>query len=108
MDHDAAEPLLLEQAAAFFDDLRSAAGNAPSGKVIDKAEHFAVVQGREWLRSSLEAIVQERIHEVEQEEKKRYEVLLRRNISRNVFKIGWGALDQANSIYTTFFIVINR
>jgi len=70
MDHDVAKQLFLEQAAAFFDDLRAAAGNAPYGKVIDKAEHFAVVQGRELLRSTLEAVVQERIREVDQEEKK--------------------------------------
>jgi len=62
--------LFLEQAAAFYDDMKSAASNAPYGQVIDKAEAFAVVQGRELIRSSLEAIVQERITEVEQEQKK--------------------------------------
>jgi hypothetical protein len=62
--------LFLEQAAAFYDDMKSAASNAPYGQVIDKAEAFALVQGRELIRSSLEAIVQERITEVEQEQKK--------------------------------------
>ena len=61
--------LFLEQAAAFYDDMKAAASNAPYGQVIDKAEAFAVVQGRELIRSSLEAIVQERITEVEQEQK---------------------------------------
>ena len=70
MDHDIAKEFFLEQAAAFFDDLRAAANNAPYGKVIDKAELFAVEQGRELIRSSLEAIVQESITQVEQEQKK--------------------------------------
>ena len=46
------------------------AGNASYGKVIDKAEHFAVTQGRELLRSSSEGVVQERINDVGQDEKK--------------------------------------
>ena len=36
--------LFLEQAAAFYDDMKAAASNAPYGQVIDKTEAFAVVQ----------------------------------------------------------------
>jgi len=70
MDHEAAKQLFLEQAAAFYDDMKSAAGTAPHGQVIDKAEAFAVVAGRELIRRSLESVIQERITEVEQEQKK--------------------------------------
>ena len=69
MDHDAGKTLFLEQAAAFYDDLKSAASHAPYGKVIDKAELFAIVAGRELIRSSLEAVIQGQITEVEQEQK---------------------------------------
>jgi len=79
MDHDVAKQLFLEQASAFFDDLQAAAKHAPYGKIIDKAELLAVEQGRELIRGSLESIVQESITQVEQEQKKRHNVLLRRN-----------------------------
>ena len=39
-----AKQLFLEQAAAFYDDMKAAASNAPYGQVIDKAEAFAVVR----------------------------------------------------------------
>ena len=70
MAHEAAKALFLEQAAAHDDDLKSAAENASYGKVLDKAELFAIVQGREWFRRSLETVIQERITDVEQEQKK--------------------------------------
>ena len=50
---------LLEQAKAFVRDLRAAAQHAPYGKVVQRAETVAVLQGRELVRQSLEAIVQE-------------------------------------------------
>ena len=78
MDHEAAKTLFLEQAAAYYDDLKSAADNAPYGKVIDKAELFAIVQGRELICRSREAVVQERIIETGQEQKKRHNAFLRR------------------------------
>ena len=79
MDNDIAKQLFLEQASAFYDDLKAAVGNASFGKVLDKAEHFVVTQGRELLHGSLETIMQEQINEVGQEQKKRHNVLLRRN-----------------------------
>lgn len=68
MDHDAAKKLFLEQAAAYYDELNAAAENAPYGKVLAKAETFAVTQGRELLRKSLEQIVQ---NQAEHEDKKK-------------------------------------
>ena len=53
------ERLLLEQAKAFIRDLRAAAQNAPHGKVIQRADAFTLLHGREFLRQTLEAIVQE-------------------------------------------------
>jgi hypothetical protein len=61
--------LLLEQAKAFIRDLRASAQNAPYGKVIQRAEAFAVCQGRELVRQSLEAIVQEQNDLLEKKKK---------------------------------------
>jgi hypothetical protein len=57
--HDENEKLFLEQAKAYYRDLRKAAQNAPYGKIIDHADAFAFQQGRELIRKSLEQIVQE-------------------------------------------------
>ena len=56
---DEAEALFLEQAKAYFRDLRQTAQNAPYGKIIAHADAFAVQHGRELIRKSLENIVQE-------------------------------------------------
>jgi hypothetical protein len=53
------ERLFLEQARASYRDLRQAAQNAPSGKIIHHADAFAFHKGRELLQTSLEGIVQE-------------------------------------------------
>ena len=70
MKNDAAKKLFLEQAAAYYDELAAAAPNAPYGKVLAQAEAFAVTQGRELLRKSLENIVQEQAKNIENDEKK--------------------------------------
>ncbi len=44
---DESEALFLEQAKAYFRDLRQAAQNAPYGKIIANADAFAVQHGRE-------------------------------------------------------------
>ena len=49
MENDAAKKLFLEQAAAYYDELKLAAENAPYGRILANAEAFAVVQGRELL-----------------------------------------------------------
>jgi hypothetical protein len=53
------DALLLEQAQAIIRELRAAARNAPYGKIIQRAEAFAVEHGREFTRQALETIVQE-------------------------------------------------
>ena len=51
--------LLLEHAKAFIRDLRATARNAPYGKIIHRADVFAVERGREFTRQALETILQE-------------------------------------------------
>jgi hypothetical protein len=70
MNHDAAKKLFLEQAAAYYDEMKIVADKAPHGKIIALAEKFAVEQGRELIRSSLESIVDERKNEIESDQKK--------------------------------------
>jgi hypothetical protein len=57
--------LFLEQAAAYYDDMKAAAENAAYGQMFNRAEAFAVFNGRELVRKSLETIVQEQIDELE-------------------------------------------
>ena len=56
---DETETLFLEQAKAFFLELRHAAQHAPKGKVIRNVELLAFEKGRELLRQTTESIVQE-------------------------------------------------
>ena len=79
MENEAAKKLFLEQAAAYYDELKLTAENAPYGRILANAEAFAVVQGRELLRQSLEGIVQDQVQQIESDEKKRQNVPLRRN-----------------------------
>jgi len=67
----AAEKLFLEQARAYFHDMRTVAQNAPDGQVINLAEEFAVKCGRELVRKSLEAVLQEQADEYEKKKKRR-------------------------------------
>ena len=73
LDDQTARKLFLEQAAAYYDELNATIQNAPVGKGFDHAETFAVAQGRELIRQSLETIVQQQIDHIE---KKRDESLL--------------------------------
>jgi hypothetical protein len=70
MENDAAKRLFLEQAAAYYDELKLTAENAPYGRILANAEAFAVVQGRELLRQSLEGIVQDQAQQIDNDEKK--------------------------------------
>ena len=56
-----AERRMLEQAMAFFADLRTVAHTAPHGTVIDACEALALPGGRKLLRDSLGHAVQARI-----------------------------------------------
>jgi hypothetical protein len=60
-----AKDFFLEQASAYFDELKVAAQNAPHGQVFNHAEAFAVQQGRELIRGSLETLLQDQIDEYE-------------------------------------------
>ena len=53
---DEAEKLFLEQAKAYYRDLRQAAQSAPVGKIIAQADDFAFQNRRELIRKSLQAI----------------------------------------------------
>ena len=53
------EKPFLEQAKAFYRDLRSAAQHAPQGQVIHHVELLTLAKGREFLRQTAESIVQE-------------------------------------------------
>ena len=66
-----AREYFLEQAAAYFDDLKSAAKNAPPGQVVNYVEAAVIEQGQELLRQSLEILIQEEIDEVEKMEETR-------------------------------------
>jgi hypothetical protein len=66
----AAKEFFLEQAAAYYDELKIAAQNAPYGQTFDHAEAFAVQQGRELIRQSLQTLLQEQIDEIEKKKKR--------------------------------------
>jgi hypothetical protein len=67
-----ARDMFLEQAAAYFDDLKTTTKSVPTQKAFDTAEAFCLDKGRELIRQSLEAIIQEQIDD---HEKKRNETL---------------------------------
>jgi len=68
-DETAAEKLFLEQAQAYYRDLRAAGMNAPYGKGLQNAEVVAVKFGRELIQKSLELAAQESIEELEKKRK---------------------------------------
>jgi uncharacterized iron-regulated protein len=74
-----ARELFLEQAAAYFDEMKTVANNAPYGQTFDQIETFAFVQGRELLRKSIESMLQEQIDKVEKKMTRRSV----RNVKRN-------------------------
>ena len=65
-----AERLMLEQAVAFFAELRTVAHTAPHGTVIDAREALALTGGRKLLRDSLGHAVQARIDAADREQKR--------------------------------------
>jgi hypothetical protein len=66
-----ARELFLERAAAYFDDLKIATINAPYGETFDHAEAFAIEQGRELIRQSVEGILQEQIDDHQKKKRQR-------------------------------------
>lgn len=69
MEHDAAEQLFIEQARAYYRDMKAVADNAPDGHVLRLAETFAVTHGRELVQKSLAIILQEQIADLEKKTK---------------------------------------
>jgi hypothetical protein len=63
---DESERLALEQAIAFFTQLRQVAQTAPAGTVLAACEQVALHDGRTLLRKSLAAAVQARVDGAEQ------------------------------------------
>jgi hypothetical protein len=63
---DEAERLGLEQAIAFFTQMRQVAQTAPDGTVLAACEQVALEGGQTLLRTTLAAAVQARIDAAEQ------------------------------------------
>lgn len=62
---NATEALILEQALAYARQLTRGAAAAPDGQVLRWAEAFALEQGRDLLRQSLEITLQAQAEAVE-------------------------------------------
>jgi hypothetical protein len=61
-----AERLALEQAIAFFTQMRQVAATAPAGTVLAACEQVALSDGRQLLRNTLSAAVQSRADAAEE------------------------------------------
>jgi hypothetical protein len=62
---DDAERLALEQAIAFFSQMRQVAQTAPAGTVLAACEKVALQEGRALLRKSLASAIQTRVDDAE-------------------------------------------
>jgi hypothetical protein len=60
-----AEALIVEQALAMYREMEDAANAAPDGQVLAQVEQLAVTRGREFMRKSLETVLNDQAHEVE-------------------------------------------
>jgi hypothetical protein len=67
--HTEAERLLLEQALAFFTQMRRVAATAPDGTVLAACEQLAVADGRRLVRDALASAVQHRADAVDAQKK---------------------------------------
>ena len=71
MSHPAVEPqsafqsLVVEQALAYAQQLEQAAKSAPPGQTLDSCEGVVLAQGRQFLRDTLAAALQQQIREGE-------------------------------------------
>ena len=92
LDDETARTLFLEHAAAYYDDLNATIQNAPLGKGFDHAEAFAVAQGRELIRQSLETIVQQQIDHIEKKKKRG----TARSVKKRRRKNGTAATERKN------------
>lgn len=53
------EALMVEQALAMYREVQSAAAAAPDGEVLAAAERLVMARGRELMRKTLQAVLQE-------------------------------------------------
>jgi hypothetical protein len=58
------EELFLEQARAYYREIKTVAENAPHGHTFDHTEAAVMPKGRELIRKSFEIIVQEQINDL--------------------------------------------
>ena len=71
MSHPAIVPqsefqcIVIEQALAYAQQLEQTARTAPSGQILDSCECVVLDQGRQFLRDTLAAALQQQIHEGE-------------------------------------------
>jgi hypothetical protein len=66
-----AERLLLEQAVAFFTQMRQVAATAPDGTVLAACERVALADGRKLVRDALGAAAQQRAAATDAQKKSR-------------------------------------
>jgi len=59
------EALIVEQALAMYREMEHTANAAPDGQVLAQVEQLAVTRGREFMRKSLEAVLNAQAEEVE-------------------------------------------
>jgi hypothetical protein len=59
------EALIVEQALAMYREMERTANAAPDGQVLAHVEQLAVTRGREFVRKSLEAVLNHQAEEVE-------------------------------------------
>ena len=59
------EALIVEQALAMYREMQRTANAAPDGHVLAQVEQLAVTRGREFMRKSLEVVLNEQAEEVE-------------------------------------------
>ena len=64
-----AERLALEQAIAFFTQMRRVAATAPDGTVLAACEQVALAEGRRLLKDTLASAVQSRADAVDAQKK---------------------------------------
>lgn len=62
---NATEALIVEQALAYARQLKRTADAAPDGQVLDRAETVTLDQGRDFLRRSLQIVLQSQAEAVE-------------------------------------------
>jgi hypothetical protein len=63
--NDPLEALVVEQALAMVRELKQTADAAPDGQVLARVETLAVTRGRELIKRSVQAVLQQQAEEVE-------------------------------------------